>query len=56
MAQHWMFLTTIGFLVAGIVFLGLWLAYGRLLRSKRHGGSFWSRNKDQYELVERHQV
>jgi hypothetical protein len=32
MSRHWLFLTAVGFFTAAIVFIGLWWAYGRLLR------------------------
>lgn len=31
MSRHWLLLTILGFVVAGIVFLVLWWAYGRLM-------------------------
>ena len=43
MGRHWMLLTASGFLLAGIVGLGLWWAYGRVLllgeRRRRGGGA-----------------
>jgi hypothetical protein len=33
MSRHWILLTALGFVVAGLVFTGLWWAYGRLLHS-----------------------
>ncbi len=67
MGGHWMLLTAGGFLLAGIVGLFLWWAYGRmLLFGSRRGQSwaagrripmFWRRaSQKQYELVERHEV
>jgi len=48
MGAHWMLLTATGFLVAGVVGLALWWAYGRLLlfgsaKTRRGGGqSKWA--------------
>jgi len=63
MAHHWFFLTVVGFLVAGIVFVTLWWGYGLLLRSgasprkqllRRRIISLWRRErKAEYELVDR---
>lgn len=32
MAQHWMFLTIMGFTLAGVFFFGAWWLYGRFIK------------------------
>jgi hypothetical protein len=61
MGQHWLFLTVLGFSVAGVVFLALWWAYGRLIlsggpkgQSLRRKLPFFRRSsKSDYELLAR---
>jgi hypothetical protein len=50
MGKHWISLTALGFLTAGVVFTVLWWAYGRLLVSGSPKGQqfrrrlpFWGR-------------
>ncbi|KAL8791485.1 MAG: hypothetical protein Q9213_000102 [Squamulea squamosa] len=71
MGSHWMMLTAMGFLLAGVVGFGLWWVWGRMLllgqrRTKRREGGVWERavgwgwrpraGKGGYELTERHEV
>jgi len=71
LGSHWIALTVSGFVVAGAVFAILWWVYARMLSNNAltSGGkaqstfhrpfTFWWRTsgrKDQYELVERHEV
>ena len=62
MAQHWIFLTVLGFTLGGLLFLCFWWIYGRFLisggpkgQSFRRRLPFWRRSKDKidYELLER---
>lgn len=62
LGAHWMQLTVAGFLLAGVVALGMWWVWGRvLLLGQRRGiggrgwvAMSWRRNvKRDYELVER---
>lgn len=68
MGRNWMLLTALGFLSAGIIGMGLWWIYGRvlLLGQKRKSAKFawrqiptvlWrSASHKEYELLERHEV
>ncbi|CAF9915541.1 MAG: hypothetical protein ALECFALPRED_010240 [Alectoria fallacina] len=71
MGKHWMLLTACGFLIAGVVGLGLWWLYGRVLllgERRRKGGkgvpSIWAQriphwktvSATAYELIDRHEV
>lgn len=70
MGGHWMMLTALGFLLAGVVGMGLWWVYGRVfLMGQRKGQpgkgglkgwirpALWRmQSKKQYELVQRHEV
>ena len=60
MARHWVLLTVLGFLTAGVVFVALWWAYGRILLLRRPSGgnlrsklTFWRRrDRNEYELLQ----
>lgn len=71
MGSHWMMLTLMGFLLAGVVGVGAWWAWNRALllgqqgKNKRREGGMWERamgwswrrgGKGGYELAERHEV
>ncbi|KAI9697953.1 MAG: hypothetical protein M1836_004306 [Candelina mexicana] len=64
MGRHWMLITALGFLIAGIVGICLWWVYGRMMllgtpkgQSKARRLPFWRRpSQKDYELVERHEV
>jgi hypothetical protein len=49
MAQHWIFLTVLGFILAGIFFFGVWWLYGRVIAGNHRGQGlrrriwFWRR-------------
>ena len=68
MGRNWMLLTGLGFLAAGIIGMGLWWAYGRVLllgqkrKSSKSGwrqipAALWRKSgHKEYELLERHEV
>ncbi len=64
MGRHWMLITALGFLIAGIVGICLWWVYGRMMllgtpkgQPKTRRLPFWRRpSQKDYELVERHEV
>ena len=66
MGDHWLMLTALGFLAAGIVGLCLWWIWGMITGigqrrgRKRKGGSpwrlRWRQRKGEYELVDRHEI
>ena len=67
MGRNWLLLTALGFLTAGIVGMGLWWIYGRvlLLGQRRGAKTGWRQipavlwrtsSKNDYELLERHEV
>ncbi len=71
MGSHWIMLTLMGFLLAGVVGFGAWWVWNRALllgqqkRIKRREGGVWERamawtnwgsGKGGYELTERHEV
>jgi inositol phosphorylceramide mannosyltransferase catalytic subunit len=64
MARHWLFLTVLGFMIAGVVFSTMWWLYGRLFMSQGPRGHqsfkrrFFGRKFDSakdaaYELLNR---
>lgn len=68
MAQHWIAITITGFALGGLLFLGLWVLYGRYILSGSPKGqslrrrafplAFWRRrssstDKIDYELIAR---
>lgn len=67
MGDHWLMLTALGFLAAGIVGLCLWWIWGTVVgivqrrgRKGKKGGSpwrlGWRRRKGDYELVDRYEI
>ena len=66
MGSHWVVLTVGGFILAGVVGVGLWWGYARLLgigqrkgqpwMGKRCFGSWRRPSPKDYELVNRHEV
>ena len=67
MGRNWMLLTALGFLSAGIIGMGLWWIYGRvlLLGQRKSAMSGWRQipatlwrtsSRKEYELLERHEV
>ena len=72
MGQHWMFMTAVGFVIAGVVGLCAWWIYGSVLLFGIHKGQTRSRRlspgatfaaffrrpgqKPNYELLDRHEV
>lgn len=69
MGGHWVMLTAAGFIIAGILGLGMWLIYARLLQlgqrrtqvgfSKRlwtHARLWGFQRQKDYELLHRHEV
>ncbi|KAI9808695.1 MAG: hypothetical protein M1825_003847 [Sarcosagium campestre] len=67
MGRHWVLITTLGFVLAGLVGLTVWWIYGRVLllgtpkgqsKSSRSLGWSWLRpsHKERYELLDRHDV
>ncbi|PHM10931.1 hypothetical protein CK516_05570 [Nostoc sp. 'Peltigera malacea cyanobiont' DB3992] len=69
MGGHWVMLTVAGFIIAGIIGLGMWWVYVRLLQlgqRRAQGGvskRMWSharlwgfQSQKDYELLQRHEV